>query len=283
MLLIIRGTIAKLEREIATQTSLRETFSRRTGIRAEYSGPTEITPTLRTRLRTVMLHYLAEGEIGIGQEDLWVPGEELHHRLRKTLGREITLREVLKTGDVADVLDTTEVYLQLAAEAASQNSDRIMAEVAEAFELSGSVFYVDASGRINMGLAPETAERIDRGTQALASLPSAKGRFEKAVSGLLTRDADPEDVVKDTFVALEEYLKQATEESDFDAAVKHLRQARKITTTQAQVLQRLQAYRSATHGTAHAGEEPTPTATDALWYLDTVSAQIALINRATKS
>jgi hypothetical protein len=188
----------------------------------EYSGPGEVTPQLRERLRMIMRRYIAPGEIGIGQEYLWVPAYELNHDLAMHFGREVKLADLLAAGNWNDVLDAVEIFLGVARAEAYKRYSEIWSEIAQAFDLSGSVYYVTREGVVGLHIEQETGHRVDQAVQALSAIEKAKGVFQGAAAGLTSRRMRPEDVIKDTCVALEEFLKEKTKENDLAGAIKAL-------------------------------------------------------------
>jgi hypothetical protein len=248
----------------------------------EYSGPGEVTPRLRERLRIIMRRYIAFGEIGIGQEYLWVPAYELNHDLAMHFGREVKFADLLTDGNWNDVLDAVEIFLGVARAEAYKRYSEIWSEIAQAFDLSGSVYYVTREGEVALHTEEETGKRIGQAVKALSGIDKAKDVLQRAAAGLIGRRMRPEDVIKDTCVALEEFLKEKTKENDLSGAVKVLRKRGVLTPTQAQIIERLYGFRSEVFGAAHAGEARTPTESDALWFLDTVSAQILFLDTMLK-
>ena len=93
------------------------------------------------------------------------------------------------------------------------------------------------------------------------------------------RRAKPEDVVKDIFVASEGYLKSITETSRFGDAIKDLDKQNIINKEQKKVLEALHQFRSDADGAGHAGNSETPTEETALWFLDTMVAQLRMISK----
>lgn len=251
-------------------------------MRNEFSGPGEASPELRKRLRTVADRYVAFGEIGIGQEGLWVQGEEVKHHLDMQFGRGVNPGEVLVKGEWNEVLDTVEIYLAVARETAYNRYDEIHAQLDTAFGLSGSVYYVGGDGRVALRMESDGAAVVQQASKVLTPSVKAKGVFDGAVSGLLSRRAKSEDVVKDVYVAFEEYLRHITGRGDFADAIKALRGRGVLTSTQGQLMEKLHGFRSETFGSTHAGKARAPTEADALWFVETVSAQLKFLGNVVK-
>jgi hypothetical protein len=245
-------------------------------MRREFSGTDEASLELWNRLWEVAERYLASGHIGIGQEGYWVRGDELDHALTMEFGRKVQLRDVLLQGLPHEVLTAVEVYM-IVAGGAPYRFDEIKAGFHAAFALSGSVYYLDRDGRVALRMQPDAAARVKEASEVLTPSTKAKGVFDGGVSGLLSRRAKPEDVVRDVYVAFEEYLKQTTGKNDFAEAVAALRQVGTLTSTQAALMGKLEGFRSETFGSSHAGKARTPTEADALWFVETVSAQVTFI------
>ena len=90
------------------------------------------------------------------------------------------------------------------------------------------------------------------------------------------------DIVKDIFVASEGYLKAKTETSRFGDAIKDLFKKNLINKEQKKVLEALHEFRSDADGAGHAGNSVTPTEETALWFLDTLVAQLRMIDKKIK-
>lgn len=248
-------------------------------MRNEYSGPGEITPQLRERLRMVTRAYLATGHVGIGQERDWVRGRALDHRLGMHFGQAVRVDDVLASGEWHGVLDTIEIYIGVARDTAPRRYTEILGQIAQAFEVSGSAYYVSRTGHVALRLDQETGQRIGQAVKALSATDKACGVLQGAAAGLADRSMKPENVIRDACVALEDYLKAKTGEKDFSGGIKFLRRKKLLTATQAAVIEKLYGFRSEVFGAAHAGAARTPTETDALWFVDSVSAQILFLDK----
>jgi hypothetical protein len=227
-------------------------------------------------LKQVADRFIAYGEIGIGQEGLWVHGEELDHRLAMEFGKRVKLADVLSQGEYHDVLTAIELYMFVAG-GAYENLEQIRAEFNGAFTLSGSVYYVDEDGRMALRIEPDAAALVQEASKVLTPSAKAKGVFDGAMLGLLSRRAKPEDVVRDVYVAFEEYLKTMTGQKDFPDAIDALKRSGVLTPTQAALMEKLYGFRSETFGSTHAGKARVPTEADALWFVETVSAQLKFL------
>jgi CRISPR/Cas system CSM-associated protein Csm4 (group 5 of RAMP superfamily) len=127
------------------------------------------------------------------------------------------------------------------------------------------------------------AEKVDSIKEILAPYPEFSHRFFQAVGNLIGRKVKPEDVVKDIFVASEGYLKFITGASRFGDAVKELFKKELINKEQKRVLEALHEFRSDADGAGHAGNSITPTEEMALWFLDTLVAQLRMIDKKYKN
>jgi hypothetical protein len=197
-------------------------------------------------------------------------------------GRERDVDEILANGEWSEVLDLAEIFLTVARDIAFRRHRAILSQVARAFSVSGSIYGVTREGSISLRLEDETAQRIQQAIDALKTVDKAKEVFRKATAGLINRRMEPQDVVRDTYVAFEEFLKEKTGQKDLPDSVKAIRAKGILTATQVQIVERLYGFRSEVFGATHAGEARTPTESDALWYLDTVSAQIVFLGGVLK-
>jgi len=230
-----------------------------------------------------MERYLAdEYHLGIGQERDWVYQHELTHRLAMHFGRRVSINEIVSQGEWHEVFDLVELFLRVADDIAWNRYRQILAEVAQAFEVSGSVYYITSEGQIALHIESETTERIDQAVKNLGTLDKAREVLQGAAAGLASRRMEPQDVVRDTYVAFEEFLKEKTGQKDLPESVKALRSKGILTATQGQIIEKLYGFRSEVFGVTHAGKARVPTESDALWLLDSVSAQILFLDRVLK-
>ena len=151
----------------------------------------------------------------------------------------------------------------------------------QAFQLSGSVYTIK-SNKIILKVDKDVVMKIDSVKEILESYPEFSHRFFQAVDNLVGRKAKPEDIVKDIYVVAEGYLKAKTKKSRFGEAIKDLSKKKIINKEQRKVLESLQEFRSDSNGAGHAGNSETPTEETALWFLDTLVAQIRMIDKKIK-
>lgn len=251
-------------------------FSRRSGIRSEFSGPDEASPALRNRLKQVADRYTSRGEVGIGQEGMWVSGEDVDHRLSMELARTTELDTVILRGDYHEVLSAIEFFIEEAAHAFERRSE-IFEQVQRAFALSGSVYGLDWEGHVILRMEPDAAALVQEASKTLTPLAQAKGVFDAAVSGLLSRREEPKNVIRDVNLAFEDYLKSVTDEGGFGDAIDVLQRRGVLTATQAGLMGKLNGFKSETFGPSHPGSARTPTQADALWFVESVSAQVKFL------
>lgn len=260
-----------------------DSFSRRSGLRSEFSGPDEVSSALRDRLLEVAERYISRGPRGIGSEGWYVDGDNLDHRIAVEFGRRgARFEDVLLQGDYHDVLTAVEFYMAEAREA-YRRVDEITAGFKAAFALSGSVYYLDRDGRVAMRMEPDATARVAEASKVLTPFAKAKAVFDAAVAGLLSRREEPKNVVRDVALAFEEYLKSISGEGDFGAATNALRRRGVLTATQAGIMDKLNGFKSETFGPSHPGPARTPTEGDAVWFVETVSAQLKFLANAVRT
>ncbi len=254
-------------------------FRRRNNLVVEYSGYQEVSTNLRNRLYQILTRYISKYEVGIGQGNLWVRGPSLEHELYVEMCKS-DLSAIILQDSYENVFTAVEIFLTLAEKQAWERYRKhILPDVSRAFALSGSVYFVNDEGRINLKTDEELVEKIEQMKEVLSSNEPAYTRYFNAVGNLMGRKDSPENIVKDIFIAFEDYLKNKTGKNEFGQAVDYLKTNNIITSTQKALIDKLYAYRSDVKGAAHAGNSKNPDEIDTLWYLETVTSQIKLIDR----
>lgn len=84
-------------------------------------------------------------------------------------------------------------------------------------------------------------------------------------------------------VVFEEYLKKTNCKNSIEKAIQYLKDKFLFHATQIQIIEKLMAYRGDAWGVAHAGNGPEPDERDALWFLESIIAQIRYIESKIKS
>ncbi|PJA45442.1 hypothetical protein CO174_03195 [Candidatus Uhrbacteria bacterium CG_4_9_14_3_um_filter_50_9] len=188
--------------------------------------------------------------------------------------------QIIADGLFHEVFTVVEIFLVLSRGIYSTRSESAFIDVYQAFQLSGSVYKINSSFEIELQIEEESAKQIESIKPILAPYPEFSERFFQAVGNLVGRRAKPEDVVKDVFVASEGYLKTVTATSRFGDAVKKLSKEGLINKEQKKVLEALHEFRSDADGAGHAGNSSTPNEESTLWFLDTMIAQLRMVNKA---
>ncbi len=235
---------------------------------------------MRNRLYAACNRYMAnEHHIGIGQEHSWVWSIRLEHELQMNINKS-DISSIISRDSYGFVFEAIEIYLVVAEETASDRYYQyILPDMQRAFVLSGSVYYVSDKAQICLSTDEKSAKDIQEAVTALKGNESAQGLFMEAVGDLFGRKRKAEDIVSDIFIAFEDYLKKETGKNDYNACVSELERTKKINGTQKSLMEKLYAYRSDVYGAAHAGNSPSPQEVDAIWYLETVVAQIKYFSR----
>ncbi len=254
-------------------------FSHRNKYNVEYSGYEDASDALRERLVSVMQKYVSSKLALNPYSNDWVDWDELTHEVQKhTL--KVDPFEVVKTAPFHEVFTVVEIYWDLALDL--DNPIEAWTALRQAFSLSGSVYHINDNGRIVLVLNKELAKQVKEIEKVLEPYEDVHKTFFEAVGNLAGRKTKPGDVVRDIYVAAEGYLKVITREAQYSNAVKKLANAGAINNEQKAVMEKLYAFRSNTHGTTHAGSAPEPKEKDALWFLDTMSAQLRHIDIQAK-
>ncbi|MDP2683743.1 MAG: hypothetical protein Q8P20_01675 [bacterium] len=252
-------------------------FSRRNQYISEYSGNEEVSIKLRKRIISVISKYIEERSIvGDPYDSYFIDKDDFIHTVTQEFPSEDPF-EIVSKGDFHKVFTIVEIFLDMLSNVSGVNQQNALIELVDAFRLSGSVYKISSHGTIELKVDKDVAEKLEQTKKVLQDTPSAYNRFFEAVSNLIRRKAKPEDIVKDIFVATEDYLKTLTGTSDYDAAVKELLKQGVIRREQKAILEKLYAFRSDSIGVGHAGSSPVPTELEALWFIETISAQLRFI------
>lgn len=256
-------------------------FRERHNTRNEYSGYQEVSDGLRSRLYTIYENYTAKGHIGVGQRGDWIPARILVHEIKLNLNK-ADMEDALG-GKYDEVFEAIEIFLSVAKTSASNKFPRILADIISAFDIAGSVYQIDPeTSRVELRVEDKLATDIKAASDALSETRHARGEYLDAVGGLMSRKKSPEEIVNDIFVAFEDYLKTITHAKDYGKAVTELVKKEIISPSQKSLLEKIYAYRSDTYGVVHAGKGNKPNEIDGLWFLETVTAQILLVDRKLK-
>lgn len=258
-------------------------FRERHNLRTDYSGYQAISDSLSKRLNAVCKKYIAHHGIGAGQGGYWIPNNALGHELFQYLEND-DIEQIIHCGTPYDcVFEGVEIFLSVARECASRiYYEKILPDVQRAFELSGSVYYVDRDGLITLRMDEKLAKDLKETQEVLSVYEIAHKTLFDAVGNLMGRKDKAKNIVKDIFVALESYLKEVAKVRDFGKAINYLQREEIITVTQKSLLEKIYAYRSDAFAVGHAGGTKEPDEIDALWFLDVVLAQLKLIDRRLK-
>ena len=252
-------------------------FHRRNRPSAEYSGHEEVSPGLRTRLVGIYKEYVS-GFAATGHElDL---GAVKHAVVQQLL--QANVDHLLATADHDHVFTVMEVLHDLSIELDPGRRKSFRFGVREAFRLSGSVYTLDDHGRVNRVPSETLAKKLAEVEPVLSPYPKSFIAFYNAVGDLMGRRRKADDIVKDLFVGAEGYLKSITGANDYGAAIKELHKRRVLNTIQRGLMEKLYGYRSDADGVGHAGNTAAPTEMDALWFLETMLAQLSHIDRKIK-
>jgi hypothetical protein len=257
-------------------------FRERHNLKSDYSGYQEVSDSFRKRLSTVCNAYIAYGTIGIGQEGFWIQDDILEHELAINL-LESNIKTIVSTGNYDMVFEAIEIYLNVAREYAYKSfHERILPDIQRAFDLSGSVYFVNKEGQINLRVEQPFAENLEETKEILSVSKKSYELFFDTVGKLITRRDKPENIVKDIFVAFENYLKEKTGEKDFDKCVSYLEKRGIIDKHQKKLLDQLYVYRSDAFKVTHAGASKIPDEISALWFVETVIAQLKYLDNKFK-
>lgn len=254
-------------------------FSRRNQHIVEFSGFEEVSTSMRERLDSVIRKYL-------GQNDPWesddwnVEASTFAHEVNKELPGNDPIK-LLATGEFHRVFTVVEIFLDLCGSIYYVREGAAKEEMAQVFNLSGSVYTIE-NNRVAQRVSADLGKKIEDTKEIFDNNQPAYERFFNATGNLFGRKAKPEDIVKDLFIASEEYMKQATGTSSYGNAIKDLHRKNLIRSEQKTILEKLYQFRSDSEGVGHAGSSPKPTEHEARWYLETMISQLVFIDKKLK-
>lgn len=262
------------------------TFSKRHKLKKEYSGHCEASRNLRNRLLLLYGHPYSGNEFhfGVGYTN-WIHERAFSKDLQMHFGRKIPIEEFRdeKLTAYDDVFDFIELYYSRAIlDIDSKKRLKLLVNIAIAFDNSGSVYEFNKEGEVVLKIDDNTAKIVTEVDNILEPFDDALGVYRGCVDGLITRSKPPKNVVGDMHVVFEEYSKKITQQKTFEGAIKYFRDKLSFHPTQIQIIQKLKAYRGDVWGPAHAGKGPKPDERDALWYLESIIAQIKYIDSKIK-
>lgn len=257
-------------------------FRERHNLKTDYSGYQEVSNSLRNRLNTVCQRYIAHGMIGVGQEDWWIPISVLEDELSVNL-EEKHIGYIISNESYEYVFEAIEIFLDVAEEYASRRyASQILPDIKRTFDLSGSVYYISNDGEIALRTDERLAKNLKEIETVLSDYEKSYKMFFETVGNLMSRKDKPKNIVKDIFIAFENYLKEATKEKDFGKAINYLKNQGILTSPQKSLIEKIYAYRSDAFAVGHAGGSQEPDEIDALWFLETTIAQLKFLDRKFK-
>ncbi len=247
-------------------------FRERNKLHIEYSGNEEVSESLRNRLIAIHKKY-TNYSTNYGR---YIKKTNLEHELLIHLENSDYIN-ILCNEPYDSVFEAVEIFIELAGKDAHNNIGAIIVEIERAFLLSGSVYEIDKQCQISLKVDRKTAERLND-IEAIFD-QDAKEKFFDSVGKFLSRKLAPKDTIKDVFVAFEDYLKEKLAVKDYSKAIEKLKKEGIISNTQKALLEKIYAYRSDTYGVTHAGNSEEPKELEAVWFIDTVSAQIIYLSK----
>ncbi len=257
-------------------------FRARNKIQTEYSGYEQASDGLRSRLAAIV-DARTGYHIGIGNEGYFLNRGQLDHETSVRLNK-IGL-DAIRRGSYDEVFEATEIFLHLVhANLYQQTYDETLRDVAVAFRTAGSVYGINENGEVVLVIPQETAQNVDAVEKTLGEQSAeALDFFQRALHDLLTRGRSANDIVKDFAIAMEDYVKALAGQKDYTAALRVLRDRGVVAAAQQGVLEKLYAYRGDASGVAHTGNTEEPGEADALWFLETLVAQVKMIGAKTRA
>ena len=262
-------------------------FSKRNKLKSEYSGYGKASINLRNRILLLYGHPYSGNEyhFGLGNDN-WIHEVAFSKDLQMHFGKRISIEsfrdESLTTYD--EVLDFIELYYARGvADLDGRKRLMLFKDIVLAFNNSGSVYEFNQDGEVVIKINNILAENITKTDSILEPFGDAQKVYRECIDGLISRTKPPKNVVGDMSVVFEEYLKKSTLQGSIEKAIQYLKDKLSFHATQIQIIEKLKAYRGDVWGAAHAGNSPEPDERDALWYLESIIAQIRYIENKIKN
>lgn len=256
-------------------------FSRRNQHVTEFSGYEEVTPALRKRLTAILKKYVRRRVVSYSSDFPFdISPAEFSHEVTKEFPGKSPF-ELIEHGEFHEVFTVVEIFLDMVEGLEYRRKREAPIETLQAFKLSGAVYTINGKN-VELVVDEELAKKIEATKEVLSANPSAYEKFFEAIGDYVGRRAKPEDIVKDVFIAFEDYLKEQTGAKDYGKAVSKLEKGNTISSTQRALMEKLYAYRSDTYGVGHAGNSEKPKELDVLWFIETVIAQLSFIDKKLK-
>jgi len=256
-------------------------FSRRNKHIVEFSGHEEVSRPLRERLSAILRQYVGENPISYNGDDPWyVEWSDFRHEVQKEFPGKDPFN-LIDSGEFHEIFTVVEIFLDMVIGIYYSRRGKASLEILQAFNLSGSVYTIK-NRRVELKIDEDLAKKIENTKLVLADNQSAYDKFFDAIGNLVGRKAKAEDIVKDVFVVFEDYLKTQTGTKEYGTAISHLEKTNVISSTQKALLDKIYAYRSDTYGVGHAGSGQKPQEVDALWFVETVTAQLRFLDKKFK-
>jgi hypothetical protein len=228
-------------------------------------------------LKEVIIKYVGRN-VSLGDHAPWsVELSDFQHAVRQEFPNNDPF-SLLDNGEFHEVFTIVEIFLNMATGISYTRRVEVPIEIQNAFHLSGSVYSI-SGGNVVLNIETDLAKKIEEAKEILAPYESWYKTFFEAVGDLVGRRAKASDVVKNIFIAAEGYLKEKTGKTRFSEAVNQLNTSDILNREQKAILEKLYAYRSDAAGAGHAGNSAEPTEVEALWYLETMLAQLRHIHR----
>ncbi len=250
-------------------------FSRRNNYKVEYSGFEDVSEDLRARILEILGKFVQNYASSYGDhKPYFIRPRDFTYVVQQELPQHDPFITV-QSGTFDEVFTVVEIFLDEVEDRVDRRrAEEAILEICKAFHLSGSVYEVNPrEKRVELVPNEELAKQIKEAETVLQPYADAYKKFFEAVGNLFGRKAKAGDVVRDVYVSAEAYLKAITGEAQYSSAVKKLEKSGAINREQKVVLEQLYAFRSNTQGTTHAGSAPEVDEKQALWFVDTMSAQ----------
>lgn len=258
---------------------MKQYFLQRHKLTVEYSGHQDASIELRKRLFKIISNRLTNNRYS--DSSYWLDQASYDYELEQYLGIS-DLDQIFTHGEYGSVFQATEIFIQLIKNFDYRLKTKIVEDLQRAFLLSGSVYQINNEGEIVIKIDENTASHIENAKNSFNSNHSSYSQYYDAVGNLLSRKSPPKDVVKNIYVALEDYLKTETKQKGYKDAVNMLEKQEIISATQKQILEKIQGFRGDSYAVTHAGNSKEPDEIDALWFADTVACQVIMLTKKLK-
>ncbi len=186
--------------------------------------------------------------------------------------------DLIINGNYAEVFQTIEIFFSFVKELRFDRRVEIRKELSDSFIFSGSVYGFMENGEVQLKIDKDLASSLQE-TEKIFSEEDLRNKFFSIIGDFISRKIKAKRLVNDLWIVFEGFIKFITEEKSTEKAMNSLVGKKLLNKLQLETVKKLYGYRSDALGVAHAGNTEEPSEKDALWFLESLSSLIKLIER----